>query len=397
MAIGEADMETRMRWSIALATLTFFGCGEEPASNDSFGEKPAAQADEYTQSVMREIYEGIRVALPASIDPDVFEAPENQGEIFAALDRLARNAALLEKHTENRDAQMGFLARSIERDAIEAKTTYRHGHYGRSAFVLRQIVENCVVCHTRLPDDRGSLIAEGFVDQGVMASMPAQPRATLLIATRQFDAGLEALEEVLADPMTHPAVMLGPLTDYLVVAIRVKGDYKHPIPVLEAFAQRGDLWPSLKQDVREWIVALPSLQGRSAQTPSVETARKIIKEGEVLDEHGDGQGSLLHFIVASSILERFIDAHSKRDAALGEAYFLRGILETRIGRNYWVTTAPFFLEQSIRIAPGEPLAREALIMLERELFAAYEGSDVEELPDAEKAHIAELRALIDAG
>jgi hypothetical protein len=374
-----------MRWGAALAAWAIVGCGEDPEPTDA----------DYTQSVMREIFEGIRVALPASVDSAVFKAPKNQGEIFAALDTLARNATLLEEHSQGCDAETGFLARSVERDAIEARTTYRYGRYKRSAFVLRQIVEDCVVCHTRLPDDCGSLIAEGFVDEGLLASLPPESWSTLLIATRQFDEGLNALEEVLADPLTHPAVMLGPLTEYLVVAIRVKGDYERPIPTLQIFAQREDLWPSLREDVSEWIVALPSLRERAAGASTVISARAIIEEGEALDEYGDGQGSLLHFIVASSVLERFIDRHPERDAELGEAYYLRGNLETRIGRNYWVTTAPFFLEESIRIAPVEPFAANALVVLERELFAAYEGSDIEELPEAEEAHLAELRALIE--
>ncbi len=383
-------MRDRMRWGAALAACAItawaiLGCGEDPEPT----------GDDHTQTVMREIFEGIRVALPASIDGSVFSAPNNQGEIFSALDRLARNAALLEKHSQGCNAEMGFLARSVERDAIEAKTSYQHGHYKRAAFVLRQIVESCVICHTRLPSDCGSVVAADFVDKGVMASLPPQPRATLLIATRQFDEALQALEEVLTDPLTHPAIMLGPLTDYLVVAIRVLGDYERPVPVFKAFARRKDLWPSLREDVNDWIAALPSLQERAARASTVTSARAIIDEGEALDEYGDGQGSLLHFIVASSILERYIEAHPMRNAELGEAYYLRGILETRIGRNYWVTTAPFFLEESIRIAPTAPSAAEAIIVLEREMLAAYEGSDIEELPDEEEAHLDELRALIE--
>jgi hypothetical protein len=378
-------MKNRIGWGAAFAALAIVGCGEDPEPT----------GDEYTQAVMREIFEGIRVALPASIDNAVFSAPKNQGEIFAALDSLARNAALLEEHAKGCNAETGFLARSVERDAIEAKTSYRYGHYKRAAFVLRQMVEGCVVCHTRLPADCGSRIAEDFVDEGVMASLPPQPRSALLIATRQFDKGLEALEEVLSDPLTHPAIMLGPLTDYMVVAIRVLGDYERPIPVFEKFSQREDLWPSLREDVNDWIVALPSLQERAAEASTVASARAIIQEGESVDEYGDGQGSLLHFIVASSILERYIEAHPESNAALGEAYYLRGILETRIGRNYWVTTAPFFLEESIRIAPNGPFAAEAIVVLEREMLAAYEGSDIEELPDEEEAHLAALRALIE--
>jgi hypothetical protein len=379
-------MKHRIHWALVFAAWAAVGCGEEPKRKD----------DDQTRTVMREIFAGIRVALPASIDSAVFSAPENQGEIFAALDTMARNAAVLEEHAKGCDAQTGFLARSVKRDAVEAATTYRYGHYQRSAFVLQQIVEDCVVCHTRLPADCGSGIAADFVDEGALASLSAQSQATLLIATRQFDRALDALEKVLADPTTHPAVMLGPLTEYLIVAIRVEGDYKRPVATLQRFAQRKDLWPSLRRDVDEWITALPSLHERAATASTVTSARAIIEEGEALDEVGNRQGSLLHFIVASSILERYIHAHPVRNAELGEAYYLRGILETRIGGNYWVTAAPFFLEESIRIAPKSPSSAEALVVLERELFAAYEGSDIEELPDAEKAHLAELRALIEA-
>jgi hypothetical protein len=382
---GGCRMTSRICWGAALAACAIVGCGDDPVETE----------DDYTRSVMREIFEGIRVALPASIDSDVFEAPENQGEIYAALDTLANNAAQLGEHFEERDAQLGFLARSIERDAIEAQTSYTHGHYDRSAFVLRQIVANCVVCHTRLPADRGSLIAKGFVDKGVMASLPPKPKSTLLIATRQFDEALDALESVFNDPLMHPAVLLGPLTDYLVVSIRVKGDYERPIPALETFSKREDLWPSLQKDVDDWVAALPSLQERAASASTVASARAILEEGEALDEYGDGQGSLLHFIVASSILERYIATHPEASAELGEAFYLRGILETRIGRNYWISTAPFFLEESIRVSQTGPYAEEALAVLTRELFAAYEGSDVEVLPAEESAHLAELRALID--
>jgi hypothetical protein len=97
--------------------------------------------------------------------------------------------------------------------------------------------------------------------------------------------------------------------------------------------------------------------------------------------------------VASSILEQVIDTHRTRDAELGEAYFQLGMLEAAIGRNYWVTRAPFLLEESIRIAPDQPFAGEALAVLERELYAAYEGSDVEVLPEEEEKRLTELRAL----
>jgi hypothetical protein len=227
-----------------------------------------------------------------------------------------------------------------------------------------------------------------------MESLPPEPRATLLTATRRFDAALDTLEAILEDPLTHPAVTLGPLTDYLVISIRVRGDFERPRPVLEKFAQREDLWPSLRSDVERWAHSLPDLREQAKAASRVADAKALIAKAAGSEEQAGGQSGLLDSIVASSILERIIAAHRTRDAELGEAYFQLGMLEARIGRNYWVTRAPFLLAESIRIAPDQPFAEQALAVLERELYAEYEGSDVEVLPAEDRERLAELRALM---
>jgi hypothetical protein len=369
--------------ALMLAAVLWAGC-----------EDSAPPADKETRAVMREIFGGIRVLLPASADRESFGDPAHRAEILAALELLSRNAVLLEEHAQTKDRQMRFLARSVSRDASDAQQSYADHRYERSAYVLRQIAENCVVCHTRLPDLEDSPVAAGFLDEGAMQTLPLEPRATLQIATRRFEEALDSLAALLIDPATHPAMMMGPLTDYLVVSIRVKGDFDGPEAMLREFGQRSDLWPSLRRDVGHWIESIPELR-RKADQPSVASARAIIEEADANDEHGDGQSGLMHLVVASGILERFIDSHQDPDGNLGEAFYLLGTLEARIGRNYWVTPAPFLLEESIRLAPGGPFADDALGILESEIHAVYEGSDVEVLPadDAQRLH--ELRELID--
>lgn len=371
------------------ASLLAVGCGSD-------GDAPDGTANKKTRAVMREIFNGIRVALPASADPDAFASPEHREEIEAALQILSRNAALLEKHSSKYDRQMRFLARSISRDASDAYRSFVDRRFDHSAYVLRQIAENCVVCHTRLPDLEDSAVAAGFVDEDEMEALSPESRATLQIATRRFDEALTTLDELLADPDTHPAVMLGPLTDYLVVSIRVKGDFDRPTAMLERFVERDDLWPSLKQDVQGWLAELPELRGRLDAPPSVASARALVERADAADVEGDGQSGLLDYVVASAILERFIDGHRTEDPQLGEAFFWLGTLEARIGRNYWVTPAPFLLEEAVRLAPGAPFAAESIAILERELRAAYEGSDIEELPEEDLRRLEELRALAEA-
>ncbi len=376
--------------AIALGTgLVCLGCGDSTPS-------PEEARDPESLETMREIFSALQVALPASVDLDRFQDPSQREEIGAALAALAMNTGALAQHMDQKEAQAHFLMRSVSRDARELKRAYADGRFDRAAFLLSQITENCISCHTRLPSLKDSEFTRGFVADEKLRSMPAVDRAALLMATRRFDEALEAFESLLAS--SEPAALLvGPLTDYLVLSLRVKNDFERPVPVLEAFSARPDVWTQLRLDVAEWLTALPKLRKVAAQPARLEDARTLIDEGRRMIEVPQDRGPLVHFVVASSILERYIDTHAARDPELAEAYYLLGITEARIGRNYWVTPAPFLLETSIRLAPDAHFARSAYALLEREMLMIYEGSSREELPAGDAQRLAELRKLIGDG
>jgi tetratricopeptide (TPR) repeat protein len=373
---------------VALLVPLAAGCG------DSAEEQRARQEAEATRALMRQIFGAISVALPASAEPGQFGDPASRERIGTALKQLADNAEGLERHTRRSDEQAQFLARSIARDAREVERAYAHGQHDRAAFLVQQITENCIVCHTRLPDREDSPVARGFVEDGVFATMPPEPRANLQMATRRFDEALRSLEELLAS-QEHAATMLGPLTDYLVVSVRVKGDYERPIPVLKRFADREDVWTSLRRDVLRWADVLPKLGARAQARPDLATAREFLDEGLALSPVPRDYAPLAHWVAASAILERIIDQRAVEGTQLAEAYYLLGLVEARIGRHYWVTPAPFLLENAIRLAPGEEFAEDAYATLEMELLAAWEGTGTQTLPPEEAERLRELRALLD--
>jgi hypothetical protein len=381
---------TRWRWIATLACAALTACGDA-------GDRQDAAENERTRRIMREIFEGLRVALPASVDSARFRDPASGAEIAAALDALAQNAALLEEHSTQSEGQMHFLAGAVARDAGDVRIEYANGRFDQAAFLLRQLAESCVACHTRLPSPLDSPLGAGFVDTGALEDLAPEARATLQIATRRFDEALGTLEDLFASPAVHPALLLGPLTDYLVVCIRVKGDYQRPIPVLQRFTLRRDLWSRLRTNVERWIAALPALEVRAAGSPDLATARTLLDEAKHMAVFPTDRAGLVHEVVASAILERFIVEHETRDRDLAEAYYLLGIVEARIGRKYWVTPAPFLLEEAIHLAPGEPFARDAFALIERETLMSYYGLDEDALPEEEARRLAELRALLEQG
>jgi tetratricopeptide (TPR) repeat protein len=384
-----------MRWRLGMAAaglagLLFGAC-------DRAEDRAADEQAQLTRAIMLEIVEAMRVALPASSSPMGFREPARRDQVAASLAALAQHAAFLEEHARDQEEPERFLARDLARDARDTAREYAEGHYDRAAFLLHEITENCVVCHTRLPSEADSPLAERLLDARSLAALPPEGRATLQIATRRFDEALATLESLLVDPAVHPALLMGPITDYLVLTLRVKRDFQRPVPTLERFAARPDLWTRLRMEVEGWIAALPGLQQRSRGKPELATARALIDEARQMSLYPDDRTPLAHLVVASSILQRYIDTHRPADRKLAEAYYLLGVTEARIGRNYWVTPAPYLLQQAIRLAPSAPFAIDAYALLERELLMSYEGSDWEELPDDETQRLEELRELMAGG
>jgi len=371
---------------LGLVTTGIAACGE------SSQDRQARIEAEATRTLMRKIFASIAVALPLSVEPAEFRDPANRAIIAAALGELAASAEQLERHAGRGAGE--YLARSIAHDARDVERAYTAEQFGRAAFLVQQITEDCIGCHTRLPDDVDSPVAKGFVDETLFAELPLEPRASLQMATRRFDDARLTLEQLLASD-EHAALLLNALTDYLVVNLRVKRDFERPVAVLEAFATRDDAWPTLRRAVRAWAAALPELAPVVAAEPDLATARRILEQGKALSPVERDHMPLVHWVAASSVLERFIERGGAEPAELGEAYYLLGLIEARIGRQYWVTPAPFLLESSIRLAPGEDFAEEAYAILETELLAAWEGTETEELPPEDAERLRELRDLID--
>ncbi len=355
---------------------------------------PAARGadDAQTRAQMRELFAAMQLLLPLSADGDL-AAPDERARVTRALEALASHAELLAAHAGESDPARRYLGRSLASDARNALERYREGRTDSAAFLIQQATENCIACHGKLRSPGDSPVATHFVDAGVLAKLPPEERARLQIATRQFDAAMTTLEGLFAEPSVHPSTMLGPLTDYLTVAVRVKGDYDRPLPVLERFAKRQDLWLQLRADVEQWMRDLRELRPLRDEVPSLATARRLVEEARSGGPFAPDERSLVRTLVASSILHRWLAGGGHPAAEQSEAWGLLGACELRTGDTFWLSQAEFYLETAIRSAPGSTPARRAYKLLEAETIESYTGAAGADLPPALAAHLAELRKL----
>jgi hypothetical protein len=313
--------------------------------------------------------------------------------VTRALEALAANADLLAAHAREDDPTRRHLGRSLAADARNALAHYRADRPDNAAFLVQQATENCIACHTRLPSPGDSPLAAAFVDETALAQLRPEERARLQIATRQFDDALATLEALFADPSVHPSALLGPWADYLVTAVRVKGDARRPIPVVERFAQRPDLWAQLRADVTQWARDLRELGPLLDGPPDLAAARRLVEQARAADPLAPDERSLVRYVVAGTLLNRWLEAGAGTAEQQAEAFHLLGACELRTSDSLWLSQAQFYLETAIRRAPGTAPARRAYELLEAEAIESFTGASGTSLPAPVAAQLTELRAL----
>ncbi len=375
---------------VGLVLLLAFACADGP-SRDSEAERRE------TRSTMAQILGALRVALPLSLSDERFSDPANRQALHQALETLAANAAALQTHGNAEEAGFRYLSRSLAEDSRSIARRFDEGRHREARFLLGQLTEDCVACHSRLPSPEASALGRILLEEVDVEGLEPEERVRLEVATRQFDAAIAGYERLFAAEATTPvrADLEGLLTDYLVLVIRVKDDLPRARRTLEAFAARGDLPRYLERNVGAWIGELAELERSPATGPAVERAGALLDEARRRSGFPADRTLLIYDLVASGILHRHVTEHREPSAQLAEAYYLLGVAEARIRRSSWLFESEFYLETAIRMAPDAPFAELAYAQLEEETLAGYSGSSGLHLPADVQANLEELRALVE--
>jgi hypothetical protein len=187
--------------------------------------------------------------------------------------------------------------------------------------------------------------------------------------------------------------LMGVFEDYLKISIRVRNDFPRAITVLEQFLERPDVPAELREQLLNWVQALTELQSHGPIDDALSRARTLIETGQRRNRFPADHQGFVHFVVASSLLHRFLDTQPADQRALVEAYYLLGLTEISISRTSWLSEAPFFLETAIRLDPTSTVAARAYDVLNTYILTAYTGSLGTRVPPDVQDHLEELRRL----
>jgi tetratricopeptide (TPR) repeat protein len=343
---------------------------------------------------MIEIVQALRVVIPLSLNGARFSDPANRVAADGALDSLARNAKRLEAHGSSPELGFAYLSESLARDSLDIQKRFSEGRIDEARFLLRHLTETCVACHSRLPDNRKRALGKSLVDEQAISALPREERVQFEVATRQFDRALATYESLFSDPDTSIAELdlSGDLENYLELCLRVQGDPDRAISNLERLASRKDLPKRLQPHVETWIESLRSL-GDAPDGDAIKRARELVKP-VLEDSRASGNSELVHLIAASGLLHRYVASTADSPERVGEAYYLLGVIESRIGRSFWTSQTEFFLETAIRMGPKERYADAAFALLEEFLVSGFTGSSGAHVPPDVVQRLEELDELM---
>ena len=363
-----------------------------PRSVNSTADAPPSD----WQATMRDIFQALITVFPVSLDAQQFQDPAQHPLLLAALRTLAQHAGQLASHGQDVPLHLDFLRHSLASEAQTVLQRYEQTQYEAAQFALHQLTERCFACHSKLPTSRRFTLGQQFLAEAPLANLSLKERARLAVATRQFDTALEFYETLFQSPaITAGDIgLMGAFEDYLKIVMRVHHDIMRALLTLETFRQRPDVPSYLTEYLGSWVDALKEVHAVAAPNDILPYARTLIREGQQRNRFPADRLGLVHFVVASGLLHRYVDMSAVTGTPLAEAYYLLGVAESHISRTLWMPETEFFLETAIRLAPQSVHARKAYAFLEEYVLVGYTGSAGLHLPAEIQARLAELRRLL---
>ena len=352
-----------------------------------------------TRQRMQPIFEAVRLLFPLSLDQERFNDPALRDRILASLQLLESSSGDLASHGQERGASFAFLSRSLSIDARDVHQRYEEGHVREARFLVQQLVETCVACHSRLPSEQSSGLSSQFSSNLEQADLPLDQRAKLEYATRQFDRAVVTYEALLASPDFSPTTLdlMGHIDDYLELSIRVRGEYERPARTLSSFGKRDEVSPALAGEVKHWIRSLREIEKRKPAPKALEEARLLVADAGDAQRFRDERDALVYYLQAGSVLHRYLEDQPTDPDDVATAYYMMGVIETRVGQSFWLSQAEVFLETAIRTAPSSDVAVKSYDLLEEFMVAGYTGSGGAQVPPDIQAKLDELQRIVNEG
>jgi tetratricopeptide (TPR) repeat protein len=363
----------------------------------AWGE-PNASSNPETKVIMSEIFESIATLLPLSLNDKSFYETKNKDNIQSRLDALVVSAKKLKTHGKAQDESFRFVSRNLEQDSTDARNWFKEGRQDEARYMLHNITENCISCHTKQESKNDYPGISKFFSKVDIQQLAPIDRARLLMAMRQFDDAMNAFEEIILKGGMSPSdlIFLDAFTDYLKLTVRVKKNYDRAFQTLQKFSQSSKSPKFVQTQMEDWLSALKELsKTKVASTKDLALARQWMTKAQGQMKYPRDRDGMVYYIAASGALHAALGDAKLSGEEKSEVYYRLGFIEEVIGRSFWVSQSSNLLESAVRVSPKSKFALDAYNLLEEYVYLDYSGSSGTDIPQDIQENLGELKKLIE--
>jgi hypothetical protein len=326
-------------------------------------------AAENTGFIMRDVYDAIVYLLPLSLRaPDASSIWDSE-LVQDKLDDLVRASAILVDHARDQDAEFRLLARSFDRLVNDTATSFREEWPDYAYYSLMELTDHCVACHSRLPAGSQDLFGQRLMARMDTAALTERSKASLYVATRQFDAALGVLESSLLSPSMDPveAEYRGLMLQYLRIAIAAEGGIARIKRLLEGYLARADLPYYLRFRLQHWQAALEQHAGSLDDPPDIARAHALFDTATRLSLAPGNRIRAVEDLVAARIMRTYLLENTAIEPAdRAEIYYRLAVIALRTNEpEPSVPEMEMLFVAAIEADPKGPNAKRAYALLEQ--------------------------------
>ena len=295
---------------------------------------------------------------------------------------------------EKSDTGHRVLAKELSRNANAAYTQFKQAHYPQARFFLADVINSCFGCHTSRDSKSDSQFVGNFNKDIKWENFEPLARARFLALSRQFDKAMQEYESLFknATLSQDELVNMDPLVEYMVIALRVKNEPDSVLKTLQSI--KGENYPEIfKKDISAWSTSLSSIKKEKMKGNLLDEAKNQLELAKKAMEYPQDRSGLVRYIVASRLLQTYIQDQGLDAKSKADAYYHLGLSELIIGASLLSDESLGFFEQAIKLSPKSEISKKAFAQYEDIVRFGYSGSGGVNIPNDEKAKIAELRKL----
>lgn len=312
---------------------------------------------------MNQALQSLSDLLPYLAREERFLDKQNEKEITATLTKLDQTVGSM-KHEKMLKDDLFAPSYAIIRESVsDAVKAFKDGNKQFAHWRLGEITNQCLDCHTRLPESYASRFQEKKLTLDPKRFDNRFDLGTAQLIVRDYPAAAVTFKEVIEDGVKKKNYM--DLTEafrsLLLIHTKARLEFGKMLALTEKYGREKSIPMDLQEELTLWQRHLRELSKQKllksplkneAEVRALIEALLVPVKGKDAEAQEDYD---VHLLAASGQLSRYLFAHPQTDLGAEISYWI-GWSEKVLKREQYYGSGELFLKQCLQRYPKSPMA-----------------------------------------